>query len=89
MGASTVEVLDSVRGKVLDGSTSRLSKSAIFKIYTRVCGNVVGMEIPATYRAAKMNAEGYHAAKRALYSHVASVGYGKWMQKPEEQEEFT
>ena len=89
MGATTVEILDATKGKLLDGSTSRLSKSAVFKAFDRVCGNVVGMEVPETYRDAKMKADGYQAAKESLYEYLVGAEYGNWMQKPAEQEQFS
>ena len=87
-GTTNVEILDAMKGKRLDGSVSRLSKSTVFATFAQVCGSVINMEVPATYRDAKQNAVRYQAAKSALYTYLADAGYGKWMQKPVEQEQF-
>jgi double-stranded RNA-specific adenosine deaminase len=88
LGVKEVEILDGRKGKLPNGSTSRISKSSLFRTYA-AAANVVGMRVPETYREAKMKATEYQTAKESLYEYLADEGYGNWVQKPAEQEQFS
>lgn len=69
---------------------SRISKSSLFAEFvklSRAC-NREELLSAKSYREAKELAGDFQQAKQLLYQHCEKKGYGRWMRKPVEEEQF-
>ncbi|NXM79335.1 DSRAD deaminase, partial [Oenanthe oenanthe] len=90
---SEVEVLDGTKGKV-DGlklEVSRVSKREMFTLFQQLCAknsrrDLLGFSV---YSDAKEAATAYQAAKQCFFSTLEELGYGSWIRKPQEEENFS
>ncbi len=75
---------------VLTTMTSRVSKAQIFGQFLKLT-ELAQQREPfegKTYKECKEMAVDFQEAKRELYKHCEGRGYGMWMRKPLEQEQF-
>ncbi|NXG15792.1 DSRAD deaminase, partial [Grallaria varia] len=91
--ASEVEVLDGTKGKV-DGpklEVSRVSKRKMFTLFQQLCAknNRKDLLSLSVYSDAKEAATVYQAAKQCFFSTLEELGYGSWIRKPQEEENFS
>ncbi|NXC89731.1 DSRAD deaminase, partial [Cercotrichas coryphoeus] len=90
---SEVEVLDGTKGKV-DGlklEVSRVSKRKMFTLFQQLCAknNRQDLLSCSVYSDAKEAATAYQAAKQCFFSTLEELGYGSWIRKPQEEENFS
>ncbi|NWI39742.1 DSRAD deaminase, partial [Picathartes gymnocephalus] len=90
---SEVEVLDGTKGKV-DGlklEVSRVSKRKMFTLFQQLCAknNRKDLLSFSAYSDAKEAASAYQAAKQCFFSALEELGYGSWIRKPQEEENFS
>ncbi|NWX56978.1 DSRAD deaminase, partial [Promerops cafer] len=90
---SEVEVLDGTKGKV-DGLklvVSRVSKRKMFTLFQQLCAknNRRDLQSFSVYSDAKEAATAYQAAKQCFFSTLEELGYGSWIRKPQEEENFS
>uniref|UniRef100_A0A8V5GX85 Uncharacterized protein n=1 Tax=Melopsittacus undulatus TaxID=13146 RepID=A0A8V5GX85_MELUD len=90
---SQVEVLDGTKGKV-DGpklEVSRVSKREVFTLFQQLCArsNRRDLQSLSVYSDAKEAARGYQEAKQSFFSTLQELGYGSWIRKPQEEENFS
>ncbi|NWV45802.1 DSRAD deaminase, partial [Daphoenositta chrysoptera] len=90
---SEVEVLDGTKGKV-DGlklEVSRVSKRKMFTLFQQLCAknNRKDLLSFSVYSDAKEAATAYQAAKQCFFSTLEELGYGSWIRKPQEEENFS
>ncbi|NXQ55019.1 DSRAD deaminase, partial [Anthoscopus minutus] len=90
---SRVEVLDGTKGKV-DGAkleVSRVSKRKMFALFQQLCAkkNCKDLLSFSVYSDAKEAATAYQAAKQCFFSTLEELGYGSWIRKPQEEENFS
>ena len=71
-------------------SCSRISKAAMFGEFVDLCRLAGRTDLfeGRSYREVKEAAAGFQRAKEALYKLCERKGYGVWMKKPPEQEQF-
>ena len=70
---------------------SRISKAHLFSLFlnlSKVTNRMDLQEAAMTYKDAKEKAHSFQRAKQALYQLCERKGYGMWMKKPIEQEQF-
>ena len=70
---------------------SRISKTHLFSLFlnlSKVAGRTDLQEAAMTYKDAKEKARSFQRAKQSLYQLCERKGYGMWMKKPVEQEQF-
>ncbi|NXX34919.1 DSRAD deaminase, partial [Nicator chloris] len=90
---SEVEVLDGTKGKV-DGvklEVSRVSKRKMFTLFRQLCAKNNRKDLLSfpVYLDAKEAATAYQAAKQCFFSTLEELGYGSWIRKPREEENFS
>ncbi|NXO81540.1 DSRAD deaminase, partial [Sitta europaea] len=90
---SEVEVLDGTKGKV-DGlklEVSRVSKRKMFTLFQQLCAKNNRKDLLrfSVYSDAKEAATVYQAAKQCFFSTLEELGYGSWICKPQEEENFS
>ncbi|NWI07280.1 DSRAD deaminase, partial [Tichodroma muraria] len=90
---SEVEVLDGTKGKV-DGlklEVSRVSKRKMFTLFQQLCAKNNRKDLLnfSLYSDAKEAATAYQAAKQCFFSALEELGYGSWIRKPQEEENFS
>ncbi|NXO43510.1 DSRAD deaminase, partial [Locustella ochotensis] len=90
---SKVEVLDGTKGKV-DGlklEVSRVSKREMFALFRQLCAKNGRKDLLSfsVYSDAKEAATAYQAAKQCFFSTLEELGYGSWIRKPQEEENFS
>ncbi|XP_063276359.1 double-stranded RNA-specific adenosine deaminase isoform X2 [Prinia subflava] len=90
---SEVEVLDGTKGKV-DGlklEVSRVSKRKMFTLFRQLCAKSSRKDLLSfsVYSDAKEAATAYQAAKQCFFSTLEELGYGSWIRKPQEEENFS
>nr|XP_014128406.1 double-stranded RNA-specific adenosine deaminase isoform X1 [Zonotrichia albicollis] len=88
-----VEILDGTKGKV-DGvklEVSRVSKRKMFTLFQQLCAknNRKDLQGFSVYSDAKEAATAYQAAKQSFFSTLEELGYGSWIRKPQEEENFS
>ena len=99
LGDSTAELNNGTNGKpVLPPGISksqhgtfcsRICKAHLFSLFLSLSKMSNRTDLQAKmYKDAKEAAEGFQRAKRALYQLCEKKGYGMWMKKPVEQEQF-
>ncbi|KFQ64063.1 Double-stranded RNA-specific adenosine deaminase, partial [Phaethon lepturus] len=89
---SEVEVLDGTKGKV-DGpklEVSRVSKRRMFSLFQQLCAksNCKDLQNLSVYSDAKEAATAYQEAKQCFFSTLEEMGYGSWIRKPQEEDNF-
>ncbi|NXW23319.1 DSRAD deaminase, partial [Circaetus pectoralis] len=90
---SEVEVLDGTKGKV-DGpklEVSRVSKRKMFALFQQLCAknNCKDLQNLLVYSDAKEAATAYQEAKQCFFSTLEEMGYGSWIRKPQEEDNFS
>ncbi|KAM9251818.1 double-stranded RNA-specific adenosine deaminase isoform 3-T4 [Cariama cristata] len=90
---SEVEVLDGTKGKV-DGpklEVSRVSKRKMFALFQQLCAknNCKELQNLSVYSDAKEAATAYQEAKQCFFSTLEEMGYGSWIRKPQEEDNFS
>ncbi|XP_069651647.1 double-stranded RNA-specific adenosine deaminase [Haliaeetus albicilla] len=90
---SEVEVLDGTKGKV-DGpklEVSRVSKRKMFALFQQLCvkNNCKDLQNLSVYSDAKEAATAYQEAKQCFFSTLEEMGYGSWIRKPQEEDNFS
>ncbi|NWZ70528.1 DSRAD deaminase, partial [Acrocephalus arundinaceus] len=90
---SEVEVLDGTKGKV-DGlklEVSRVSKRKMFTLFRQLCAKNSRKDLLSfsVYSDAKEAATAYQTAKQCFFSTLEELGYGSWIRKPQEEENFS
>ncbi|NXG55944.1 DSRAD deaminase, partial [Hemiprocne comata] len=90
---SEVEVLDGTKGKV-DGpklEVSRVSKRKMFTLFQQLCAknNCTDLQHLSVYSDAKEAARVYQEAKQSFFSSLEELGYGSWIRKPQEEDNFS
>ncbi|NXI64125.1 DSRAD deaminase, partial [Anseranas semipalmata] len=90
---SEVEVLDGTKGKV-DGpklEVSRVSKRKTFALFQQLCAkyNCKDLQNLSVYSEAKEAATSYQEAKQRFFSALEEMGYGSWIRKPQEEDNFS
>ncbi|KAM9169120.1 double-stranded RNA-specific adenosine deaminase isoform 1-T1 [Mergus octosetaceus] len=90
---SEVEVLDGTKGKV-DGpklEVSRVSKRKTFALFQQLCAknNRKDLQKFLVYSEAKEAATSYQEAKQCFFSALEELGYGSWIRKPQEEDNFS
>ncbi|NXY79520.1 DSRAD deaminase, partial [Glareola pratincola] len=88
-----VEVLDGTKGKV-DGpklDVSRVSKRRMFALFQQLCAKNGCQDLQnlSVYSDAKEAAAGYQEAKQHFFGALEEMGYGSWIRKPQEEENFS
>ena len=98
VGDDLPEVLDATAGKRLDSSQSQLCKSKLFAAFNGLYslyrhkmpqGKKEEEVLPNNYSQAKEKAVDYQNAKKLLVECFAKNGYGNWVGKPVEQDQFS
>ncbi|KAJ7416534.1 Double-stranded RNA-specific adenosine deaminase [Willisornis vidua] len=91
--AGEVEVLDGTKGKVDSPKleVSRVSKRKMFTLFQQLCAknNRKDLLSLSVYSDAKEAATAYQAAKQWLFSALEELGYGSWIRKPQEEDNFS
>ncbi|XP_042640886.1 double-stranded RNA-specific adenosine deaminase isoform X2 [Tyto alba] len=90
---SEVEVLDGTKGKV-DGpklEVSRVSKRKMFTLFQQLCAKNDRKDLQnlSVYSDAKEAATAYQEAKQCFFSMLEEMGYGSWIRKPQEEDNFS
>ncbi|NWV14309.1 DSRAD deaminase, partial [Ptilonorhynchus violaceus] len=90
---SEVEVLDGTKGKV-DGlklEVSRVSKRKMYTLFQQLCAkkNRKDLLSLSVYSDAKEAATAYQVAKQGFFSMLEELGYGSWIRKPQEEDNFS
>ncbi|XP_072214896.1 double-stranded RNA-specific adenosine deaminase isoform X2 [Excalfactoria chinensis] len=90
---SKVEVLDGTKGKV-DGpklEVSRVSKRKTFALFRQLCAKTDCKELQKllVYSEAKKAAVQYQQTKQCFFSALEEMGYGSWICKPQEEDNFS
>ena len=99
-GDEKAEINDGVTGRPvlpagvlrskLSTTCSRISKAGMYSLFLSLCGlkNRPDLLAAKTYKEAKEMAVCFQRAKQCLYKLCQRKGYGSWMKKPFEQEQF-
>ncbi|NWX09422.1 DSRAD deaminase, partial [Caloenas nicobarica] len=90
---SEVEVLDGTKGKI-EGpklEVSRVSKRKMFALFRQLCAKTGRRDLQqlSVYSEAKEAAAPYREAKRRFFGALETMGYGSWIRKPREEENFS
>ncbi|XP_078577057.1 uncharacterized protein LOC144862455 isoform X6 [Branchiostoma floridae x Branchiostoma japonicum] len=94
LGQDIAEVIDSTKGKCVERygchPVSKVSKSSLYVLFRTLCSKMNRDDLltAKTYHQAKLMAKEFQKAKAALFEVCEKNGYGKWMQKPPEEEMF-
>ena len=100
LGDKRAEINDGVTGKPvlpqgvprskLSTTCSRISKASMYSQFLSLCQlrNQSNLLASKTYKEAKEMAGDFQTAKQCLYKLCQRKGYGSWMKKPFEQEQF-
>ncbi|XP_064899048.1 double-stranded RNA-specific adenosine deaminase [Columba livia] len=88
-----VEVLDGTKGKI-EGpklEVSRVSKREMFALFRQLCAKTERRDLQqlSVYSEAKEAAAPYREAKRRFFGALETMGYGSWIRKPREEENFS
>ncbi|XP_062604715.1 double-stranded RNA-specific editase 1-like isoform X2 [Saccostrea cucullata] len=94
VGDAGLEVINTMTGKTEQGASSQVCKHAFFKRFLQLFGKIpsfTGQSVtqpPRTYADAKATMTEYQTAKQQMYSAFQNAGLGRWLKKPEEQDQF-
>uniref|UniRef100_UPI00358F6A76 double-stranded RNA-specific adenosine deaminase-like isoform X2 n=1 Tax=Myxine glutinosa TaxID=7769 RepID=UPI00358F6A76 len=94
MGDLEAEIMDGTTGKVVNMymyvEIPQLSKKSLSKQFITVCHHFACQDLLTikTYADAKAAARPYQAAKTHMFMHLKELGYGTWLSKPEEEDQF-
>lgn len=74
----------------LSTTCSRITKAGLYSQFLSLCRITNRTDLPSTktYRETKELSTEFQRAKRSLYKLCENKGYGVWMKKPVEQEQF-
>ncbi|NWH74901.1 ADAD1 protein, partial [Piaya cayana] len=96
---ASLEIVDGLTGKTTESSpfksgvymASRLCKAAMFSRFRSLAKKAARKDLfqVATYREAKIQAELYQEVKNVLQSSLEQCGYGSWIVKSPEMEQFS
>ncbi|XP_061435902.1 double-stranded RNA-specific adenosine deaminase-like [Lethenteron reissneri] len=88
------EVLDGTHGKINNATgsqaVSRISKARLFQLFHAACHHLGQPELVSldTYAQAKRASLHYQEAKGLLLRRLETLGYGRWICKPQEEKNF-
>lgn len=70
---------------------SRVSKRKMFALFQQLCAksNCKELQKLSVYSDAKEAAAAYQESKRCFFSTLEELGYGSWIRKPQEEENFS
>uniref|UniRef100_A0A6G1S0Y0 Adenosine deaminase, RNA specific n=1 Tax=Hypotaenidia okinawae TaxID=2861861 RepID=A0A6G1S0Y0_9GRUI len=70
---------------------SRVSKRKIFTLFQQLCAknNRKDLQHLSIYSDAKEAAVAYQEAKQCFFSTLEEMGYGSWIRKPQEEDNFS
>ena len=89
-GDEKAELSDGVNGRLqTDSGAPRISKASLFSTFANLHTKVNGSVPKATYSDVKKASLAYQQAKMAFFELFRKKGYGMWVKKPEELENFT
>ena len=98
-GDEEAEIIDGTNGRPISNLSqlhaqvppSRISKASLFSLFATVMKSTMKNEMhdATTYRDLKQSASEYQQAKTKLFAFCERRGYGSWLKKPEEEEQFT
>ncbi|XP_077986401.1 uncharacterized protein LOC144440849 [Glandiceps talaboti] len=89
------EVTDGTKGRCLErtgqSNVSQVAKASLYKEFRSVCEKMKRQDVlqANTYHKAKKMAREYQEAKAFMMECFDKNGFGKWMEKPPEEEMFT
>lgn len=95
VGFGRPEIINAVTGKLKNGEVSHLSKRSFFGLFSNLYGKISSIANQNTnkevhlYSQAKNFAVHYQMAKQELKKAFKMSGLGVWVQKPEEQDDFS
>ena len=89
----SIEVIDTEKGLLQDGTPSRLCKMSFFSGFHALWHRMDPLTrcsetIPDVYNAAKQAVGSYHGAKKQFAAVFKTVGFGQWLGQPSEFNEF-
>ena len=94
VGDLALEVVNPMKGRTENDSTSRLSKQSLFRLYSHLSAHLTPMVAAGNkdslklYSSAKMVYADYQAAKKELFQTFHKTGLGNWVNKPTELDQF-
>lgn len=71
---------------------SRVSKSVLYQNFKQTCAKIGRQDLlqaGGTYYEAKQNAVDFQQAKKLMLRKFKATGFGKWVEKPAEEEMFS
>lgn len=70
---------------------SRVSKREVFALFQQLCAksNRRDLQSLSVYSDAKEAAGAYQEAKQSFFSTLEELGYGSWIRKPQEEDNFS
>lgn len=70
---------------------SRVSKRKMFALFQQLCAknNCEDLQNLSVYSDAKEAATAYQEAKQCFFSALEEMGYGSWIRKPQEEDNFS
>lgn len=70
---------------------SRVSKRRMFALFQQLCAknDCKDLQNLSVYSDAKEAAAGYQEAKQRFFSALEEMGYGSWIRKPQEEDNFS
>lgn len=101
LGDDKAELTDGTSGRLVPGTHAhapnstvcppRISKASLFSLFITLCKRSEHSEIndKTTYSDVKQSAVNYQQTKSNLFKLLRKKGYGTWLKKPGEQEQFT
>ena len=97
LGDDKAELTDGTNGRLVvtskhaPNTPPRISKASFFSLFITLCKTSEHSEIndKTTYSDVKQSALKYQQTKSKLFELLRKKGYGTWLKKPEEQEQFT
>ena len=90
-GDEKAELADGVTGKIrleMGAHVPRISKAHLFTLYAELYTASKASPLTITYIEAKNKSYSYNEAKVALFKLFHQKGYGVWVEKPEELQQF-
>ena len=89
LGDERAELTEGVTGRLETGSgVPRITKASLFSLFALLFMKTSGSIPTTTYSDAKSNSLAYQQAKVALWKFLHTKGYGMWVKKPDELDQF-
>ena len=90
LGDEKAELTDGETGRLVAQSTchSRISKASLFSSYATICTSTKHSSV-TIYSDVKKASLGYQEAKLTFFELFQKKGYGNWLKKPSDLEQFT